>query len=465
MAYYRINNPMFQAFDSAGNPLAGGRAYFYESGSDSNAKTVYKTASGTPHEQPVVLDARGEAAIYGTGDYKIVLKDANDRTIWTMDPVHIQSYSNFGTRLINAPDPETARGPELLSLGTAALCNTGTDAGEVVLLEVGTEEFGAQLPAVDGRQLDLTHVPQNKFPAGLYGYPRGYLYGFKLSNNPGYPDTCIDIAPGSCRDSTNTYNIDLDSPITKDITFLWSPGSGGGGLDDTETPMPGESRSSEKWYYVYVIYNPEENLVDALISDSCDAPTLTGDLAGYTYFRRVGTVMIDKDGDIIPFKQYGDEFYWDIPLVESITNTNGTQQTLTLKWVPSGFPVLAFLSMGFSGDADIVFTAYSADLADLTGDFTLSSSVGLANKDRWQDSSGTLDNYWRIDPVTPSRHVMGKAQSLYGDNVGADKRWNTLFERCVRTNASAQIKLAGLSELRPFRIQVNGWVDRRGFDE
>jgi len=89
---YALNitgSPMFQALDGNGVPLAGGYLYTYEVGT-TTAKAAYQDYAGVAsHTNPIVLDSRGEAEIWWNGPYKLVLKDADGTTIWTID--------NFGS--------------------------------------------------------------------------------------------------------------------------------------------------------------------------------------------------------------------------------------------------------------------------------------------------------------------------------------------------------------------------------
>jgi hypothetical protein len=86
-------SPVFNdaQFDSAGDPLTGGKLYWYVAGT-STAATVYTDSSGaTSHANPIVLDSRGEPGnpIYldSAVSYKAVLKTSADVTIRTLDGI------------------------------------------------------------------------------------------------------------------------------------------------------------------------------------------------------------------------------------------------------------------------------------------------------------------------------------------------------------------------------------------
>ncbi|KKW92697.1 hypothetical protein [Sphingobium chungbukense] len=75
-----------QSYQNAlGLPLVGGKLYTYLAGTSTPATTWADPAKTVPNANPVILDTRGEATIFWDGNYKIVLKDASDVTIWTVD--------------------------------------------------------------------------------------------------------------------------------------------------------------------------------------------------------------------------------------------------------------------------------------------------------------------------------------------------------------------------------------------
>lgn len=96
------NNPKFQAFDSNGDPLSGGKLYTYEVGTTTNKTTYSDRILSTANANPVVLDSRGECVVYFSGTIKFVLKTSADVEVWTMDNVAIDdaitSLLGFGIR-------------------------------------------------------------------------------------------------------------------------------------------------------------------------------------------------------------------------------------------------------------------------------------------------------------------------------------------------------------------------------
>lgn len=75
-----------QYFTAGGIPLVGGKVYTYAAGTTTPLATYTDAAAGTPNTNPVILDSRGEASIFFSAvNYKIVVKDSLDSTIWTQD--------------------------------------------------------------------------------------------------------------------------------------------------------------------------------------------------------------------------------------------------------------------------------------------------------------------------------------------------------------------------------------------
>ncbi len=68
--------------DINGNPLVAGLVYFYQPSTLIPKDTWQDSAQTLLNTNPVVLDSRGQATIYGSGTYRQVLTDSRGNTIW-----------------------------------------------------------------------------------------------------------------------------------------------------------------------------------------------------------------------------------------------------------------------------------------------------------------------------------------------------------------------------------------------
>lgn len=82
MAATLLANARQQFIDINGNPLVGGFVYFYVVGTLIPQDTWQDSAQTLLNTNPVVLDSRGQATIYGSGTYRQVLQDSRGNTIW-----------------------------------------------------------------------------------------------------------------------------------------------------------------------------------------------------------------------------------------------------------------------------------------------------------------------------------------------------------------------------------------------
>lgn len=151
----RFNAPYFEWIDGTGTPLAGGKLYFYASGTSTPLATYSDAALTTPNANPVIANASGYwgAIFLQALDYKVLLKDANDVQIWSADPVSGSSgsgqsnnvrtittnttiTSNDGTLICNSASAITATLPSAASVTGQTFTFVQTNTGNVTL--VGT---------------------------------------------------------------------------------------------------------------------------------------------------------------------------------------------------------------------------------------------------------------------------------------------------------------------------------------
>ncbi len=81
----QILNGKQQFFDGNGVPLAGGFVYMYIPVTTTPKNTWQDEAQSTLNTNPIVLDASGEAVIWGTGLYRQVLTDSLGNEIWDQE--------------------------------------------------------------------------------------------------------------------------------------------------------------------------------------------------------------------------------------------------------------------------------------------------------------------------------------------------------------------------------------------
>lgn len=94
-----FNMPWTQAFDGAGNTLAGAKLYFYEAGT-STPQDVYSDAElTTALSNPVIADGGGRfVPIYLVDtNYKVALYTAENVLIWTADNIGTEEQTDDGT--------------------------------------------------------------------------------------------------------------------------------------------------------------------------------------------------------------------------------------------------------------------------------------------------------------------------------------------------------------------------------
>jgi hypothetical protein len=83
-------------------PLTSGKVYSYSAGTVTPKALYTDAALGTPAANPVILSAYGQATVYASGKYKLVIKDADDVTLLTLDNLE---YTSVATSFADTSDP------------------------------------------------------------------------------------------------------------------------------------------------------------------------------------------------------------------------------------------------------------------------------------------------------------------------------------------------------------------------
>jgi len=77
--------PIFQAYDTDGHPLIGGKLYSYHASTSTPKSTFADPYLLVPNINPVILNADGNAVVYLDGFYKLILTDPSGIMLWEID--------------------------------------------------------------------------------------------------------------------------------------------------------------------------------------------------------------------------------------------------------------------------------------------------------------------------------------------------------------------------------------------
>ena len=114
-----------------------------------------------------------------------------------------------------------------------------------------------------------------------------YINGLGISNDATTPLTVLDVAPGSCLDSTGTYQLNSNSSITINAAV--------NGLNGLDTGTFAQA----KVYAVYVVWDPvTNNPTGAMISLNQSTPLMP---FGYSAFLLIGyATTISNAANFLP---------------------------------------------------------------------------------------------------------------------------------------------------------------------
>lgn len=166
------------------------------------------------------------------------------------------------------------------------------------------------------------------------------LHGIVPANNGADADHDIDFSSGAAPDSTHTQSLILPSTFIKQIDVAWVAGTPAGGLFSGTV-------AADTWYHLFVIKKDSDGSIDAGFDTSVVAANIP---AGYTKFKRVGSVLTDGSSDIIAFSanEVGggglDVLWLDPPLDVDDSSSSSTAETRTLS-VPTGYKVSASMNV------------------------------------------------------------------------------------------------------------------------
>jgi hypothetical protein len=267
------------------------------------------------------------------------------------------------------------------------------------------DKLNADLDAIDAKMFQL------------FGALRSHLAGLTLS--VGAASATFSVAPGSAVDSTQTTVMALTSAFSK-TTGGWAAGSGSGALD-------AGAIANNTWYDVYLLQNPSSGACDIALSLNPAGPAGAPVAAGYTLFRRLGSLLTDSGGHWVQFIQTGDLFEFLAPAIAANAYVSSTTPFLLTVITPPRVSTEAILSM--------------------------TSSNGTGSTDYMAISSPLLG--------TGLAATVGTSQVAWGPTLGSVGQ--AILR--VMTDTFSQVYLAASTTASTqYQVYTQGWIDRRGRD-
>lgn len=167
---------------ATGIPLAGGRLYTYDAGTSTPRPTYSDAAGLVPNTNPVILDSRGEATVFWSGAYKVILRDSTDAIVIPAidNIVSADTYANTNDAALRADLASVigaTKNAGQVGYNKALAYAAGT-VGAKLREFVSVKDFGA---VGDGTAIDTTAIlaavafakannVELVFPAGTYKY-------------------------------------------------------------------------------------------------------------------------------------------------------------------------------------------------------------------------------------------------------------------------------------------------------
>lgn len=180
-----------------------------------------------------------------------------------------------------------------------------------------------------------------------------------IANNATDANNDIDFSAGNFQFSDGSRQAVI-SAMTKRLDASWTAGTNQGGLDTG-------SKANSTWYHCYAIYNPTSDVSDAIFSTNATTPSLP---AGYTKYKRVGSIKTNASGNILAFKLLNkNEFYYNVDILE--TNSIGTPNSDN--FLPVTTP------LGISTKALLV-ARLIATTTNVAYEYTIFSPIAQGNK-------------------------------------------------------------------------------------
>lgn len=255
------------------------------------------------------------------------------------------------------------------------------------------------------------------------GLPRGHLSGATISNATSDAVNDIHVASGTCRDYTNSVDMDIPSHTDKQLDANWTSGTSSSGVRNSAAGIANTS------YGIFAARTVASRTATIYAAATMNEATALAALqaesggASYAYIRRIGAILRESAA-LVLFEQVGDIFTRKTPSLDYNTTNPSGNVDVTLK-VPIGIQVEAWGTLNQNNND--------------------SSAAAVTLRAKYQN----------LDVSTS-----GPAHIITVGNSNAGAYWS------LQTNTSGVIVMSGQNGSGSInnRVYTNGWVDRRGRD-
>ena len=442
----RFDFPIDSAFDANGDPISGAKLNFYETGTSTPQDTYSDDALTVANANPVVADSAGRFGdiFLTSADYKVVLTDADDVTIWTADPVRSPAADSTvvlgktTTYTVSTSDKGKLIAADATGGAFTITLPAAATAGDGFLVEVIKIDSSSNAVTVDADGSETINGDADFALSSQYAWgkfrtdgttwytglasnaplPRGFIDGFIMSMDSD-ADHDMAMAAGEMRNAGNTKNVALASSLIKQIDAAWAQGTNQGGLFTGTV-------AADTTYHAIVIENDTTGDIDwGWDTDAAGS----NKPSGWTVMRRVGSRVTDSSSNLIPTTQRGDYVSIDehpaVQALSSVSNTASAPSTHAVDAAPVGIV------------ARLEFVLHTADTQATSAlnvmDFNVTSVQGV-------DSAVARG---------PGNASISSNENGYG------MAWS---------NTSAQIKAWSDGGNNEEDISIRGWLDPRGKD-
>lgn len=220
---FPLPEPEPQFCDANGVPYAGGTITTYVPGTSTPANTWSNMEGTALNTNPIILDASGRALIYGTGNFRFVLKDAAGNLIYDQET--------------SAVDPSGFATPAQVTSAVQAETNRAEAAESTLQTNINT--VAANLAAEITRAENAEHaISAGQLGGGTFQSATG------LTNSSGYASVTFPTAYGSVTTTAADPNVIVQAispsssptPVTFTVTTsltgftVWAGNASGTGV-------------------------------------------------------------------------------------------------------------------------------------------------------------------------------------------------------------------------------------------